>query len=282
MTRCLETYTHAFDSRQPFKMEYRLRRHDGEYRSVLDSGVPIVVSDCTFAGYVGSVIDVTDLRLANEALSNLSRKLMEAQEAERNWIASELHDDLAQQGAGVAMQLHRLGHALPSGSPEHVRCKRLYDQAASLTRNIHAVSHRLHSLGLELLGIESAAAQFCEDLSEQHGVQIAFSVDSVPEDLPNEVALALFRVLQESVTNAVKHSGVRKVAWRCAGHIASFSSRSSMRRRFDPEATIRTQGLGLIQHAGAAQPRQRRNLDRVSARCRTRVRARVPLRKMHS
>ena len=113
MTRRLETYTHVFDRRQPFKMEYRLRRHDGEYRSVLDSGVPIVVSDGTFAGYVGSVIDVTDLRLANEALSNLSRKLMKAQEAERSWIANELHDDLAQQAAGLAMQLYCVTQALP-------------------------------------------------------------------------------------------------------------------------------------------------------------------------
>jgi len=281
MTRCLETYTHAFDRRQPFKMEYRLRRHDGEYRSVLNSGVPIVVSDGTFAGYVGSVIDVTDLRLANEALSNLSRKLMEAQEAERNWIASELHDDLAQQAAGLTMQLYCIAQALPSGSPDQVRSQKIYGQAASLTRNIQGVSYRLHSLGLGFLGIESATAHFCEDVSEQQRVQIALSVDSVPEDLPNEVALALFRVLQESVTNAVKHSGVRKVEVTLRGtHSELQLDVIDEGVGFDPEATIRTQGLGLI------SMRERLNLvsgeilfeSRPGAG--TRVRARVPLHKI--
>jgi signal transduction histidine kinase len=150
-----------------------------------------------------------------------------------------------------------------------------------MTRDIHAVSHRLHSLGLGFLGIESSAAHFCEDVSEQQSVQIALSVDSVPEDLPNEVALALFRVLQESVTNAVKHSGVQKVAEALRGtHSELQLDVIDEGVGFDPEATIRTHGLGLI------SMRERLNLvsgdilfeSRPGAG--TRVRARVPLRKI--
>lgn len=206
---------------------------------------------------------------------------MEAQEAERNWIASELHDDLAQQAAGLTMQLYCIAQALPSGSPDQVRSQKIYGQAASLTRNIQGVSYRLHSLGLGFLGIESATAHFCEDVSEQQRVQIALSVDSVPEDLPNEVALALFRVLQESVTNAVKHSGVRKVEVTLRGtHSELQLDVIDEGVGFDPEATIRTQGLGLI------SMRERLNLvsgeilfeSRPGAG--TRVRARVPLHKI--
>ena len=76
LARCLETYTQAFDRREPFQAEYRLRRNDGEYRWILDTGAPRFAS-ATFAGYVGSAVDVTDLKLATVALSSLSRGLMQ-------------------------------------------------------------------------------------------------------------------------------------------------------------------------------------------------------------
>src|SRR5262249_15386441 len=86
---CLATYTKAFDRRETFEMEYRLRRHDGEYRWVLDLGIPRSQQDGSFAGYIGSCIDVTERRMAQEALGDMSRKLIEAQEQERTWIARE-------------------------------------------------------------------------------------------------------------------------------------------------------------------------------------------------
>ena len=65
---CLEIYTTSFDARREFKMEYRLRRHDGEYRWLLDHGVPRFQSDGTFAGYIGSCVDITDRKGAEETL----------------------------------------------------------------------------------------------------------------------------------------------------------------------------------------------------------------------
>jgi PAS domain S-box-containing protein len=59
LQRCVETYTTAFDKREPFKMEYRLRRHDGEYRWVYDVGVPRFNTDGAFVGYIGSCTDTT-------------------------------------------------------------------------------------------------------------------------------------------------------------------------------------------------------------------------------
>ena len=72
---CLETYTKAFDRRERFSMEYRLRRHDGEYRWVLDIGVPRFNEDGSFAGFIGSGVDVTDRKAAEEALRENEDKL---------------------------------------------------------------------------------------------------------------------------------------------------------------------------------------------------------------
>ena len=77
---CLDTYTSAFDRREPFTMEYRLRRHDGEYRWVLDTGIPSFAPDGSFAGYIGSCLDITDRRHAEDAVR---RKEMELREAQR-------------------------------------------------------------------------------------------------------------------------------------------------------------------------------------------------------
>src|SRR5262249_13092154 len=63
---CLETYTRSFDRREKFKMEYRLRRHDGEYRWILDIGVPRSNQDRSFAGYIGIAVDVTERKMAEE------------------------------------------------------------------------------------------------------------------------------------------------------------------------------------------------------------------------
>ena len=78
LKECLNTYTQAFDRRESFEMEYRLRRHDGEYRWISDTGVPRFDSDRNFAGYIGSCIDVTDRKLAAEALRKSEEKFSKA------------------------------------------------------------------------------------------------------------------------------------------------------------------------------------------------------------
>jgi len=277
-TRCLDTYNEAFDMRQPFRVEYRLQRHDGEYRWILDSGVPLTSPDGAFAGYVGSAIDVTDLRLAKETLSSLSGKLMEAQETERAWIARELHDDLAQRAVALAVQLHNVVQVLPNGTNEHVRLQETSEHAAHLARDIQGISYRLHSAKLELLGLGAAAAGLCRELSEQYRVTIDFSHDGLPENLSSDMALCLFRVLQEALNNAVKHAGAPQVTVTLRGTPTEIRLQViDCGVGFEPAWMSNRRGLGLI------SMRERLNLVRgeihIDSRpgAGTTVRVRVPL-----
>jgi len=207
---CIRTYSRAFDLRASFHMEYRLRRHDGKYRWVLDQGVPRFNADGSFAGYIGSAIDVTQLKLAEEALSGLSGRLIEAQEKERAHIARELHDDIGQRMALLALNLESVKEELPPSAVEvSRRIGKTCDLVSELGKDIQAISHRLHSSRLEFLGLEAAAASFCRELSDHQKVEIDFHSEGIPAKLPEEVSLCLFRILQEALQNASKHSGAR-------------------------------------------------------------------------
>lgn len=244
---CLKTYVTAFDQREPFEMEYRLRRHDGEYRWIFDHGVPRFNPDGSFTGYIGSCLDVTDRKLAQEALSGMSRKLIEAQEQERTWIARELHDDINQRIALVSVNLERLQRDISSSAPgAGWRFDELREQLSDLGRDIQALSHHLHSSKLEYLGLVTAAASFCKELSEEHGVKVEFHSENIPKQLPREAALCFYRVLQESLQNALKHSGSKHFeVW-----LKGTPSEIELTVRdsgvgFDPEGAVRGYGLGL-------------------------------------
>ena len=118
LSRCLEVYNTHFDARRPFEMEYRLRRHDRAFRWVLDRGTPRFTPGGEFAGYIGACIDVTERKLALEELRvsreqqrDLASRLLRAQEVERRRLAREMHDDLTQRLAVMAIELGKLEQA---------------------------------------------------------------------------------------------------------------------------------------------------------------------------
>jgi PAS domain S-box-containing protein len=245
---CFDTYSEAFDRREPFTMQYRLRRHDGEYRWVLDRGIPRFNSDGSFAGYIGSCVDITDRKLAEEALSSMSRRLIDAQEQERAWIARELHDDINQRIALVGIEANALEQSIPDSAME-VRSSldELQRHLAEIGSEIQAISHRLHSSKLEYLGLVAACKGFCKEIADHNGVTVEFTSEDIPHDLPKEVSLCLFRVLQEALTNAVKHSG----AQRFEAHLRGISGEIELEVRdygigFDAAAAMISRGLGLI------------------------------------
>jgi len=246
--RSSRIYDEAFESRRPFRKECRLRRHDGEYRWILDTGVPRFLADGSFVGFIGSCIDVTDHKLAEQALSNVNRQLIEAHEQERARIARELHDDINQRIALLGVQLETAQQSLPASAVQSKdRIAEALEFVVNLGNDIQSLSHRLHSSKLEFLGLETASAGLCRELSARQKVEIDFHSENIPKNLPKEISFCLFRVLQEALQNASKHSGSRHLKVLLAsrgGNEIELTVRDSG-IGFEPEKAMKGLGLGL-------------------------------------
>jgi PAS domain S-box-containing protein len=245
---CMDTYTQTFDRREEFRIEYRLRRHDGEYRWVIDIGVPRYNQDRSFVGYIGIGIDVTERKRAEESLAGVSRRLIDAQEQERTRIARELHDDFGQRLAMLTNELQQLQQdSLDLSYEVRRRMSEMQRESSGIAVGIQSLSHQLHSSRLELLGIAAAARGFCKEFGEKQRVQIDFQANDVPSPLAADISLCLFRVMQEALHNSVKHSGVREFDVQLWG--TSKEIRLAVRDSgvgFNREAARASEGLGLI------------------------------------
>jgi PAS domain S-box-containing protein len=249
LAKCMDTYAKAFDARQPFDMQYRLRRHDGEYRWVFDAGVPRFSGDNSFAGYIGSCIDITDRKLAEEALSTVGQRLMEAQEEERNRIARELHDDINQRLALLANGLQEFEQATSAknASAPQKGLQELWQLTNEIATDVQQISHQLHPSKLHYLGLAAAVRDLCREFSQQHKIKIECMVQDLPKDLEDNTSLSLFRTAQESLRNVVKHSQAHhvKVEMTCQANVVQLRV-SDDGNGFNPEGPRSTHGLGLV------------------------------------
>jgi PAS domain S-box-containing protein len=246
---CLNTYRQFFDRRERFSMEYRLRRHDGEYRWVLDIGAPRFNSDGTFAGYVGCCMDISDLKLAKATVTEFSGRLLRAGEEERARIARELHDDINQRLALLANGLQEIEQA-SSGDKNSSRKQglhALWQLTNEIATDIQHMSHQLHPSKLHYLGLATTVRQLCNEFAQQHKIEIECIVKELPGDLNENVSLNLFRMVQESLRNAAKHSHARhvKVEFTCQSNMVHLRI-SDDGVGFNPESPRVNHGLGLV------------------------------------
>jgi PAS domain S-box-containing protein len=245
--QCLNTYSSSFEARLPFTMEFRLKRANGEYGWVFDSGVPRYTPAGEFMGYIGSCMDITGRMQAEQGILDLSGRLIFAQEEERCRIARELHDDFSQRLAVLAIQLGQVSQSLPHADRATVeRLHQMWEKTTELSADIHRLSHQLHSSKLHHVGLLAAAKSLCEETEEQHGIRIEFIDRRVPEEIPPDMGLCFFRIVQEALSNIVRHSGAKQA------HVEFVGTPSHLRLRivdagvgFDPSSRASRGGLGL-------------------------------------
>jgi len=230
------------------QISYRLLRPDGSVFWMERTGHAFFDEQGRMVRMIGMVADVTERKLAEEALSRVGGRLIEAHEEERSRIARDLHDDIGQRLALLVNDLDGLEKDLPDSAVEvrnriHEQLNRVHEIAS----DTQAMSHQLHSSKLRLLGIVAAAKSFCQELSEQQKVEIDFTHADIPPAVPEEISLCLFRVMQEALHNAVKHSGVQRFEVELRG--APDGIHLTVRDAglgFDPEGVKNNRGLGLV------------------------------------
>lgn len=230
-----------------YSAEFRVVRRDGALRWVKAAGKFYDAGSQASGRMLGMMVDITDHKLAEEALSSLTGRLIEAQEDERRRIAREIHDDYNQRLAMLAIDLEDLAENI-----EHLngnvtsRLHELWNYVSELGADLHDLSHRLHSSTLESLGLVAGISAFCEEFTDQQEIKIKFDHKNVPSRVPGDVALCLFRIVQESLRNIKRHSGATEAEVRLEGIGENLHLTVSDRGKgFDPSIRSTKSGIGI-------------------------------------
>jgi len=184
-------------------------------------------------------------RASENALKKLSGRLIHASEEERQRLARELHDDFQQRLALLSVGLDMLGQESPSnGTSLHQQLKAMAKDVQELAGDVHNLSHSLHSSKLQMLGLKAALKEVCLQVSHQHNVDIQLQADELSSKLSDDLSLCFYRIAQEALNNAVKHSHSPRIEVK----LGNIGARVWMRIKdfgvgFD--ATARANGIGL-------------------------------------
>jgi PAS domain S-box-containing protein len=180
-------------------------------------------------------------------LQSLTGRLILGQEAERRRVARELHDDLSQRLAALAIEVGKTETCVNDGQDPILKNLRgLRDQTIRIAADVHNLSRLLHPSILEDLGLKKAVESECGRFSAQEGIEVTFTAEKIPEALSKDVSLSIYRIVQESLNNIAKHACARRVKIALqgtAGNLCLFIQDDGV--GFDATEVRQKQGLGL-------------------------------------
>ncbi len=232
--------------RENYEFEYRMIAADGRtvwlhdiVNVVKQEGEPVILQ--------GFLIDITERKSLEELRRNISGWLISAQEEERRRISRELHDDFGQRLALLAVEIQSLSQEI--SEPESGTAKsmdKLWSQTQELSSDLHRLSRQLHPAILDQLGLGTALRSLCSEITKQHGILIKYTEHEVPASVSPDVALCLYRTVQEGLRNIVKHSGAKNAKIELTGDSDAIHLRiADQGVGFDPKST-KGKGLGLV------------------------------------
>jgi signal transduction histidine kinase len=189
-----------------------------------------------------------EARASQQQLRELTARVLDAQEEERRRVSRELHDDLNQQLATLAIELGSIEATLPESNPEaHERLRSLEKRLNGLSDNVRRTAYQLHPSILEHLGLADALETYCSEFSAQEGIKVCFQLRKMPGAIPKNVALCLYRVAQEALRNVARHSGAARASVTLAGAGGGITlTVADQGTGFDPSMVEGKRGLGLI------------------------------------
>ena len=173
------------------------------------SGIFIIIALSLLAIYLQH--SRAELKMSRDTQVQLSGHLIKVQEKERSRLASELHDDFSQRLALLAFGLQNTAETLPD-SPDTLKqtLDEFRQSVSELGEDLHSLSHQLHSSTLDTLGLVIGLKSLCRELGARQGIEVEFTSEDIPRSVRPEVALCLFRIVQEGLQNLKKHSGTKK------------------------------------------------------------------------
>jgi PAS domain S-box-containing protein len=230
------------------------RKHAFEYRMITSDGrtlwlrniVNVIMGNGEPRELIGVSVDITERKLAEEALRDLPRRLLGAQEQERSSIARELHDGIGQNLAILAITLSKLKRDCEGDAGKLATAKESHLLAVKISDDVRRLSHGLHPASLEFLGLASAVRQLCGEFANSTNAKVHQDIRDLPRNLLRGVETNIFRVLQECLHNITKHSQARKVdvkLWAESGEVRLQVGDDGV--GFEPEKATNAQGLGL-------------------------------------
>ena len=215
---------HYHDARAEFKLreiQFRIRKRDGKIRWIEHACQPVKNDQGRFTGFRVSNRDITkrkhaeealrareeDLRKSKEEFRTLAGRLLTAQEAERRLLAREMHDDLTQRLAVLSIEAGKLEQQLQSSrSPASGKLGEMRQQMVELSTDVHAISRQLHPSILDDLGLVDAIKSECNNFTQREGIVVNYKPVRVPPRVPRDIALCIYRIIQEGLRNIAKHA----------------------------------------------------------------------------